>query len=98
MNFIEKYKIDKKICDGLVDFFNKSKEMQHKGGFFVGEKYYIDKKTKDLNINIQNTTIEIYKKYVFALAEQLKKYKKKYTYSDQGLSSWSIVREKYSTL
>ena len=93
MNFIEKYKIDKKICDGLIDFFNKSKVMQHKGGFFKGNKYVIDKKTKDCSeITLsQNTTIEEYKKYVFALAEQLRKYKKKYTYCDKGLSSWTIV-------
>ena len=70
--------INLKVCDNLINIFNKNKEKQIPGGFHKNEKYIVDKEWKDsidLTINPQDSNLTEYRK---ELGKVLKNYCNKY--------------------
>ena len=82
-NFIAGWYIDKKVCDDLINYFEKSSEKKP-GVMRIGNevKVFKDKKiSTDLRIDHDNNDIEI-KNYYKQLNKVLEKYKNKYIYCD----------------
>ena len=72
--FIHGNFISLKVCDDLINIFNKNKQKQIPGGFTKNEKYIIDKEWKDsmdLNIDPQDNNLINYKN---ELSKVLKNY------------------------
>ena len=72
--FIHGNFISLKVCDDLINIFNKNKQKQIPGGFTKDEKYIVDKEWKDsmdLNIDPQDNNLINYKN---ELSKVLKNY------------------------
>lgn len=90
-NFIEGwYLTDKKLCNNLIKFFEKSKNKS--SGTYSGAK--VDKNVKtstDLVLDITSDDLLV-KKYLLNLNLVLNKYKNKYKYADNPQDSWSLEK------
>ncbi len=77
-NFIEKYKVPKKICDNFIEYYKKNKEYKNKG--IVGDGY-IDtsiKQSTDVTFynNSNDENIKIFFEHLsLCVTEYIKKYK-----------------------
>jgi hypothetical protein len=91
-NFIAGWYINDKVCDDMIKFFEKSKEVidgtcNRRGKTGV---YKNIKESKDLSIGpIPKNKIP--KSYLIALKNVLEKYKEKYAYSNLMHANWTIV-------
>jgi len=90
-NFIAGWYIDPKVCDGLINLFEKSPYKQpglmNKKGTGI-----VDKKRKvstDLSIDPQSIEPEV-QAYYKELNKVIQKYKKKYEYVDKWHNAWGI--------
>ena len=69
--FLKGWYIDKKICDDLINYFNKNKDLHVQG--ITSEVNNKDKKSTDLILSIED---KILKDYSFALGDCFNEYKK----------------------
>ena len=90
-NFILGYYFsDKKLCNNLIKFFEKSKNKS--SGTYSGAK--VDKNIKtstDLVLDITSDNLLV-KKYLLNLNLVLNKYKNKYKYADNPQDSWNLEK------
>ena len=88
-NFIYSDYIDKKVCDDLINFYERSPnkrrgEIGHQDGSIVDEE---KKKNKEV---ILNSSIPEAQAYLLELAKINTEYKKKYIWSDKNHKPWNI--------
>ena len=91
-NFIAGWYIDKKVCDDLINYFEKAPE-KAPGQMQIDNELKVVKEKKlstDLSINPSNSDIEI-QNYYGQLNKVLEKYKKKYIYCDHNQNGWNII-------
>jgi prolyl 4-hydroxylase len=94
-SFIGGWFIEEKICDDLINLFEKNIDKTTKGKTVHNDgKHTVDLKYKsslDISVNMFDKKDQIYfDEYGFALSECLKKYVDKYNYVNQ-LSKFSIL-------
>tara|TARA_R100001163_G_C4948668_1_gene117385 strand:+ start:13 stop:603 length:591 start_codon:yes stop_codon:yes gene_type:complete len=89
-NFIAGWYIKPKVCDNLIDMFEKSPD---KAPGKAAQKIDTTKKmSTDLSIDLKSNEPEV-KDYYKELNKVIKKYKNKYKYSDKGQDAWGIVEK-----
>jgi|TARA_A100000172_G_C2984057_1_gene90432 hypothetical protein len=89
-NFIAGWYIQPKVCDNLINMFEKS---SNKAPGTTAQKIDIRKKmSTDLSIDPQSTEPEV-QDYYKELDKVIKNYKKKYIYSDKWQDAWGIVEK-----
>ena len=89
-NFIAGWYIKPKVCDNLIDMFEKSPD---KAPGRAAQKIDTTKKmSTDLSIDLKSNEPEV-KDYYKELNKVIKKYKNKYKYSDKGQDAWGIVEK-----
>tara|TARA_R100001015_G_C4538041_1_gene102743 strand:+ start:35 stop:628 length:594 start_codon:yes stop_codon:yes gene_type:complete len=88
-NFIAGWYIDPKVCDDLIDKFEKS---PYTIPGILGNKKVdrTQKISRDLGINPKCTDSDV-QAYYKELNQALENYKKKYTYSDKWQNGWALV-------
>jgi len=92
-NFIAGWYIDKKVCDDLINYFEKSPK-KTPGVMKQNNEVKVFKDNKistDLRIDHDNNDIEI-ENYYKQLNKVLEEYKKKYIYCDINQDGWTIIR------
>jgi prolyl 4-hydroxylase len=88
-NFIYSDYIDKKVCDNLIDFYEKSpNKTQGRIGWNAGS--IINENLKKCQEVILNASIPEANAYLLELAKITTKYKKKYLYADKNHKAWNI--------
>jgi len=91
-NFIAGWYINEKVCDDLINYFERYPEKKP-GGIGIGNELKIIKDKKistDIVIYPNNNDIEI-KNYYKQLNKVLEKYKMKYIYCNINQNEWSII-------
>jgi len=90
-SFIGGWFIPKKICDGIIKYFNKNEEMRVPGKIGNGNEMFIEKETKDsVEVAIDNYNInEEIVSYRRELQKVLKLYQKRYK-PVKDLSSFNL--------
>jgi len=91
-NFIAGWYIDKKVCDDLINYFEKAPK-KTPGVMKQNNEVKVFKDNKistDLRIDHDNNDIEI-ENYYKQLNKVLEEYKKKYIYCDINQNGWTII-------
>ena len=90
-NFIAGWYIDKKICDSLIKYHNKSKELIIGTCSKIG-KVGVYKDIKDsIDLSLSPVTKDkVPDTYLKTLSKVVEKYKQKYVYADWMHTQWSM--------
>lgn len=94
-NFIGGWYIDKKVCTGLIKYFEKSPDKKQGGLGLKGGKPGIDIRKKlstDVRISVENQDLAICL-YYEQLGKALTEYKKKYKYCTDQQRPWGIIED-----
>lgn len=84
--FLKGWYIDKTICDQVIDYFEKNKELQKQGSLDTG--YEKNKKVStDISVAAENPDII---PYSFELKYCVEEYKKLYPTLDKDLAPWAM--------
>lgn len=97
LNFVAGWYIDKKVCDQMIEYFEKTKKndcgVKQAGKILLNGRSEIDKFIKDsIDLPINCTTKdEEPVRYLNELEKVCNLYKEKYNWSTANQKSWSIV-------
>jgi prolyl 4-hydroxylase len=92
--FIKGFFIDKKICQDLIEYFEKNKELQKKGAVKGNSpKYKISdiKISTDISIPPEHYDNIVIKKYFMSLSKCLEEYKKIFPFCSTNTFEWRIT-------
>jgi|TARA_R100001460_G_scaffold3414_1_gene10370 hypothetical protein len=90
-NFVDSWYINKKVCNSVIDYFEKSDQQtdgvcNYKGVTLVNKKV---KSCVEISVSVFDKSPEIVN-YLIQLNKVLHKYKQKYIYCHKKQDSWSI--------
>ena len=88
-NFIKGFYINKKVCEDLINYFNKNKNLHCVGKMSTGYKPE-EKKSTDMAISLDSKE-NCFLNYIQELNKCSNAYKNIYSALDQQVSSWTIT-------
>tara|TARA_R100000808_G_scaffold21327_1_gene46122 strand:+ start:3314 stop:3919 length:606 start_codon:yes stop_codon:yes gene_type:complete len=94
-NFISGYYTDKKVCDNLITYFEKSNNKKDGVLLSAYGKYVVNKDKKastDLGCRVTDNNKDI-QNYLSQLNLALEAYKKQYPYCDKQQDKWAICED-----